>query len=66
MKPSKVNFFILCAVLMLNIVCTHFMVQQYFFENYANSLIFGALNIVLFPFALYIYKRDRKQERESR
>ncbi|WP_053365056.1 hypothetical protein [Bacillus sp. FJAT-27245] len=64
MKPSKANFFILCAVLMMNIVCTHFMVQQYFFENYANSLIFGALNIALFPFALYIYKRDRKQECE--
>lgn len=65
MKPSKANFFILCAVLLLNIVCTHFMVQQYFFENYANSLIFVALNIALFPFALYIYKRDRKQEREK-
>ncbi|RHW41507.1 hypothetical protein D1B31_07225 [Neobacillus notoginsengisoli] len=66
MKPSTLNFVLLCAILMLNIVCTHFMVQQYFFENYANSLIFGALNIVLFPLALTIYKRDRKLERESK
>ncbi|ALC92429.1 hypothetical protein AM500_23685 [Bacillus sp. FJAT-18017] len=66
MKPSKVNFFILCAILMLNIICTHFMIQQYFFENYATSLIFGTLNVLLFPVAFYVYKRDRRLEREGK
>jgi hypothetical protein len=59
MKPRVVGVAILCAVLMLNIIFTQFMVHQYYYENYINTLIFGGLNIILFPIALYMYKKRK-------
>jgi uncharacterized membrane protein len=61
MKRSYRNEAILCAILLLNIVFTQFMVHQYFYENYANTLIFMGLNIFLFPVAVFVYKRDRQR-----
>jgi uncharacterized membrane protein len=61
MKRNYVNVAILCGILFLNIIFTQFMVHQYFYENYVNSLIFMGLNIVMFPIAWFVYKRDRKK-----
>ena len=35
---------------------------NFIYENYTNTIILGLLNIVLFPLAILIYKRDRKAE----
>lgn len=59
MKPRVVGVAILCVVLMLNIIFTQYMVHQYYYENYINTLIFGGLNIILFPIALYVYKKTK-------
>jgi hypothetical protein len=61
MKRNYISVAILCGILMLNIVFTQYMVHQYFYENYVNTLIFMGLNIALFPIAIYVYKRDRKK-----
>ncbi|WP_338451020.1 hypothetical protein R4Z09_03615 [Niallia oryzisoli] len=59
MKLKYVSVGILCAILMLNIIFTQFMVHQYFYENYTNTLIFGGLNIILFPIAIFVYKKTK-------
>jgi hypothetical protein len=61
MKRNNRSVAILCGILLLNIVFTQKMVHQYFYENYVETLIYMGLNIVLFPIALYVYKRDRKK-----
>jgi hypothetical protein len=62
MKRNYVSVLILCAILMLNIVFTQFMVHQYFYQNYTNTLVYGALNILLFPVAIYVYKKDKSKK----
>ena len=62
MKPKHVYLAALCIILLLNVILTQNMVHQYFFEHYTNTMMAGLLNIVLFPFAILIYKRDRKAE----
>ncbi|MEH7346435.1 hypothetical protein V7122_21555 [Bacillus sp. JJ1532] len=57
MKRSYVGVIVLAAVLFLNIVFTQYMVHQFFYENYVNTLIFCGLNIILFPIALFAYKK---------
>ncbi|MBU8878021.1 hypothetical protein BGM26_03325 [Bacillus sp. FJAT-29790] len=57
MKHKFVGVAILCAILMLNIIFTQYMVHQFFYENYVNVLIFCGLNIVLFPIAIYSYNK---------
>ncbi|KAF0819832.1 hypothetical protein KIS4809_1104 [Bacillus sp. ZZV12-4809] len=42
---------------MMNIVFTQYMVHQFYYENYENVLIFGGLNIILFPLAVFAYKK---------
>jgi hypothetical protein len=59
MKLRYVGVAILCAILMLNIIFTQYMVHQYYYENYVNTLIFGGLNIILFPVALYVYQKTK-------
>lgn len=46
---------------MLNIVFTQKMVHQFKFENYEGALLYCLLNLLVFPIALFVYKRDRKQ-----
>lgn len=65
MKLKFISVGILCGILLLNIVFTQKMVHQYFYENYVNTLIFMGLNIVLFPIAWFVYKRDRKKGGEG-
>jgi uncharacterized membrane protein len=53
---------LLCAFLMMNIVFIQFMVHQFYYENYINVLIFGGLNIVVFPLALFTYKKTKNEK----
>ncbi|HWO97199.1 MAG TPA: hypothetical protein VNM45_12885 [Bacillus sp. (in: firmicutes)] len=62
MKRNYGSFAILCVILLLNIVFTQFVVHQYYYENYINTLIYCGLNILLFPIALYVYKKDKKRK----
>ncbi len=57
MKRSYVPVALLLAVLMLNIIFTQYMVHQYFYENYANTIIAAVINVILFPIAFLIYKK---------
>ncbi|WP_428910607.1 hypothetical protein [Niallia sp. Krafla_26] len=59
MKLRVAGVVILCAILMLNIIFTQYMVHQYYYENYVNTLIFGGLNILLFPVSIYVYKKTK-------
>ena len=52
---------ILCVILLLNIIFTQYMVHQYFYEHYTNSIIFGLFNIVLFPIAIFVYKKRKSK-----
>jgi membrane protease YdiL (CAAX protease family) len=60
MKRSYVNVGLLLVVLMLNIIFTQYMVHQYFFEHYSNSLIAAVINIILFAVAFFVYKWDKR------
>jgi hypothetical protein len=59
MKLKYVSVAILCVILLLNIIFTQYMVHQYYYENYINTLIFGGLNILLFPIAIFVYKKTK-------
>ncbi|MGG4144098.1 hypothetical protein ABEW34_13310 [Paenibacillus algorifonticola] len=58
MKRSYRGVLLLCAVLFLNIVCTQYVVNHYFHEKYELVLVFALLNVLLFPLALWIYKKE--------
>ena len=60
MKRSYVSVALLLAVLMLNIISTQYMVHQYFYENYTNTIIAAVINVILFPTAFIIYKKGVK------
>ncbi|WP_312473553.1 hypothetical protein [Neobacillus sp.] len=57
MKRSYVPVALLLVVLMLNIIFTQYMVHQYFYENYTNTIIAAVINVILFPVAFVIYKK---------
>jgi hypothetical protein len=57
MKRSYLSVALLLAVLMLNIIFTQYMVHQYFYENYSNTVIAAIINVLLFPAAFLIYKK---------
>ncbi|MCH6265622.1 MULTISPECIES: hypothetical protein [Neobacillus] len=57
MKRSYIPVGLLLVVLMLNIIFTQYMVHQYFYENYTNTIIAAVVNVVLFPVAFIIYKK---------
>ncbi|MGF6951985.1 multisubunit Na+/H+ antiporter MnhB subunit [Neobacillus sp. B4I6] len=57
MKRSYLPVALLLAVLMLNIIFTQYMVHQYFYENYTNTIIAAIINVILFPVAFLIYKK---------
>ncbi|MDZ5471603.1 hypothetical protein SM124_07560 [Bacillus sp. 31A1R] len=60
MKSKYFGITALLVILMLNIIFTQKMVHQYYFENYTNSIILAGLNILLFPIAILIFKKDQK------
>ncbi|MEH7306254.1 hypothetical protein [Neobacillus drentensis] len=57
MKRSYLPVAFLLAVLLLNIIFTQYMVHQYFYENYTNTIIVAVINVILFPIAFLIYKK---------
>ncbi|MCM3115910.1 hypothetical protein M3610_11465 [Neobacillus sp. MER 74] len=57
MKRSYLPVVFLLAVLMLNIIFTQYMVHQYFYENYTNTIVAVVINVILFPIAFLIYKK---------
>ncbi|MGG1676268.1 hypothetical protein ACIFOT_11045 [Neobacillus sp. NRS-1170] len=57
MKRSYVPVILLLAVLMLNVIFTQYMVHQYFYEHYTNTIIAAVINVILFPVAFLIYKK---------
>jgi hypothetical protein len=57
MKRSYLPVALLLAVLMLNIIITQYMVHQYFYENYTNTIIAAVINVILFSIAFLIYKK---------
>ncbi|MBS4213651.1 MULTISPECIES: hypothetical protein [Neobacillus] len=57
MKRSYIPVGLLLVVLMLNIIFTQYMVHQYFYENYTNTIIAAVVNVLLFPVAFIIYKK---------
>ncbi|WML42921.1 hypothetical protein [Neobacillus sp. PS3-40] len=60
MKHKFIGVGLLLAILMLNIVFTQYMVHQYFYEHYSNSIIAAIVNVILFPIAIFIYKNDKR------
>ncbi|MEH7011610.1 hypothetical protein V7087_12515 [Neobacillus niacini] len=60
MKRSYVSVALLLAVLFMNIIVTQFMVHQYFYENYTNTIVAAVINVILFPAAFLIYKKGVK------
>jgi uncharacterized membrane protein len=61
MKRSYVGVIAMCCILMLNIVFTQLLVHQFFYENYDAVLVYMGLNIILFPIALLIYKKEKNK-----
>jgi multisubunit Na+/H+ antiporter MnhB subunit len=57
MKRSYVSVGLLLTVLLLNIIFTQYMVHQYFYEHYSNTLVAAVVNVILFPIAFLIYKK---------
>ncbi|MFB9324873.1 hypothetical protein ACFFSY_02815 [Paenibacillus aurantiacus] len=62
MKRSYRGVIYLSLVLLLCIVCTQQVVNAFFYERYALTLLFAGLNVVLFPVALWLYRRERDTE----
>jgi multisubunit Na+/H+ antiporter MnhB subunit len=60
MKHSYIPVALLLAILMLNIIFTQYMVHQYFYENYTNTIVAAVINVILFPAAFLIYKKGVK------
>lgn len=60
MKRSYRGVILLSIVLLLNIIFTQYTINHYYFENYKLVILFAALNVVLFPIALFIYKKEVK------
>lgn len=50
----------LSIVLLLNIICTQYAVNTYYYEKYEQTILFAVLNILLFPVAVLIYKKGVK------
>lgn len=59
MKRSWRGVIYLAVVLFLNIVCTQQTVNAFFYEKYTLVLIFAGLNLLLFPVAFWIYRKER-------
>lgn len=58
MKRSYRGVILLAFVLFLNIVCTQYTVNFYFYDKFALTVLFAVLNLLLFPIAIYIYKKE--------
>ena len=59
MKRSWRGVILLSVIVFLNIVCTQMTVNAFFYEKYRMVLVYAALNVLLFPVAVWIYRKDR-------
>ena len=50
MKLKYVSVAILCAILLLNIIFTQYMVHQYYYENYINTINLWGIKCYLIPY----------------
>lgn len=66
MKRKHVYFTILALILFLNVVFAKYIVHQFYYQNYGNTLIFVGINIILFPLAILIYRLDRKNKEANK
>lgn len=62
MKRSWRGVILLSIVLFMNIYFTQKAVHQFFYEHYTATVIYAALNVLLFPVALLIYNREKEVE----
>jgi hypothetical protein len=62
MKRSYIGVLLLCAVVFLDIVCTQRAIHYYYYEQYSMTVMFAIFNIVLFPIAWLIYKKEKGVE----
>lgn len=62
MKLNDMSIMLLCGILMLNIIFTQYLVNQYFYQNYVNVVLLCFLNFLLFPTAIWIYFRYEKRK----
>ncbi|WP_059106068.1 hypothetical protein [Shouchella shacheensis] len=66
MKRSALGVLALSLILLLNIVFTQLAVHQYYHERYGAVLIYAGLNVILFPLAVLIYKKERDKGGNAR
>ncbi len=59
MKRSYRGVLLLCGILMLNIVVTQYVVHQYYYQHYKTTILFAIVNVILFPLALFIYRKEK-------
>ena len=59
MKRSWRGVIALSIVLFLNIVCTQLAVNAFFYDKFRLVLIYAVCNLLLFPIALWIYRKER-------
>ena len=62
MKRSYVGVILLCIILFLCIAFTQKAVNAYYFDHYLSVVIYAVLNMLLFPTAIMIYRRERDVE----
>ncbi|SET02506.1 hypothetical protein SAMN05216389_104211 [Oceanobacillus limi] len=58
MKRSYVGVIGLCIVLALNIVFLQLLVHQFKYQNYELVLLYMGINLILFPIAIMIYRKE--------
>ncbi|MBB3111173.1 hypothetical protein FHS18_003241 [Paenibacillus phyllosphaerae] len=59
MKRSYYGVIFLSLVLLACIVFTQQVVNAFFYEQYVKVLVFAVLNILMFPLAFWIYRKER-------
>ncbi|GAA0324722.1 hypothetical protein GCM10008967_14140 [Bacillus carboniphilus] len=63
MKRSYRGVLLLLIVLMLNIIITQKAVFHFYYENYSTTIFLATLNVILFPLALWIYKKEKNPDK---
>ncbi|MFC4559567.1 hypothetical protein ACFO3D_15310 [Virgibacillus kekensis] len=58
MKRSYLGVISLLAVLFMNIVFTQLLVHQFFYQNFGDVLLYMSFNLLLFPLAVLIYRKE--------
>ncbi|PZD95582.1 hypothetical protein DNH61_13730 [Paenibacillus sambharensis] len=62
MKRSWRGVIYLALVLFLSIIVTQQTVNAYFYERYQLVLVLCVINILIFPLALLIYRKERDND----